>query len=51
MNLDDTDKKLLMLLQEDSKMTTKEIANQLNLSATAVYERIRKLEKNKVIKK
>ncbi|MGL6038036.1 MAG: Lrp/AsnC family transcriptional regulator [Soonwooa sp.] len=51
MNFDDTDKKILMLLQEDSKMTTKEIANQLNLSATAVYERIRKLEKNKVIKK
>lgn len=51
MNLDVTDKKLLMLLQQNAKMTTKEIASQLNLSATAVYERIRKLEKNSVIKK
>lgn len=49
--MDITDKKILNLLQEDAKMTTKEMANSLNLSVTAVYERIRKLEKAKVIRK
>lgn len=49
--LDSIDRKLLNLLQEDSKQTTKELANSLNLSVTAVYERIRKLEKSKIIKK
>lgn len=32
-------------------MTTKELSHYLNLSATAVYERIKKLEKNDVIEK
>lgn len=48
--MDEKDKKLLLLLQEDSKRTTKELANELNLSVTAVFERIKKLEKNKIIK-
>ncbi len=51
MKLDNTDKKILTFLQNDSKMTTKELSLYLNLSATAVYERIKKLEKNNVIKK
>ena len=51
MNLDKTDKKILTYLQKNSKMTTKELSMYLNLSATAVYERIKKLEKNGVIKK
>jgi Lrp/AsnC family transcriptional regulator, leucine-responsive regulatory protein len=51
MKLDNTDKKILTFLQKDSKMTTKELSLYLNLSATAVYERIKKLEKNNVIKK
>ena len=45
MTLDIVDKKLLELLQTDSKQTTKELSNKLNLSVTAVYERIKKLEK------
>ena len=49
MTLDQTDKKLLALLQEDSKKTTKQYALVLNLSTTAVYERIRKLEREGVI--
>ena len=40
-----TDKKLLEYLQQDSKQTNKELSNKLNLSVTAVYERIKKLEK------
>lgn len=49
MVLDATDKKLLALLQEDSKKTTKQYALDLKLSTTAVYERIRKLEREGVI--
>jgi Lrp/AsnC family leucine-responsive transcriptional regulator len=51
MNLDEKDRKLLVLLQKNSKKTTKELANELNLSATAVFERIKKLEKQKIISK
>jgi Lrp/AsnC family leucine-responsive transcriptional regulator len=49
--MDVTDKKLLLLLQNDSKKTTKELSLKLNLSVTAVYERIKKLERDGVIKK
>ena len=45
MIFDATDKKLLELLQKDSKQTNKELSNNLGLSVTAVYERIKKLEK------
>ena len=47
--LDKTDKTLINLLQKDSKQTTKQLSLQLNLSVTAVYERIKKLEKERVI--
>lgn len=49
MNLDPIDKKLLSLLQTSSKKTNKELSIKLNLSVTAVYERIRKLERAGVI--
>jgi Lrp/AsnC family leucine-responsive transcriptional regulator len=51
MNFDETDKKLLLFLQKDCKQTTKELAYKLNLSVTAVYERIKKLENFGVISK
>jgi Lrp/AsnC family leucine-responsive transcriptional regulator len=51
MALDTIDKKLINLLQVDSKQTTKQLSLQLNLSVTAIYERIKKLEKEKIIKK
>lgn len=51
MKLDSLDKKLLFLLQSDSKKTTKELSLKLNLSVTAVYERIKKLEREGIIKK
>ncbi|NVJ89483.1 MAG: Lrp/AsnC family transcriptional regulator [Flavobacteriaceae bacterium] len=47
--LDSIDKKLLNLLQNDCKQTTKQLSLQLNLSVTAVYERIKKLENQKII--
>lgn len=51
MTLDTIDKKLLILLQTDSKKTTKELSLKLNLSVTAVYERIKKLEREGIISK
>jgi len=51
MKLDKRDKKLINLLQNDSKQTTKQLSLQLDLSVTAVYERIKKLEKESVIQK
>ncbi len=50
MKLDELDIKLLGYLQEDCKKTTKEYANRLGLSTTAVYERIKRLEKTGLIK-
>ena len=50
MELDNTDLQLLKMLQEDCKKTTKEYANSLGMSTTAVYERIKRLEKANVIR-
>lgn len=47
--MDSIDKKLLILLQKDSKKTTKELSVKLNLSVTAVYERIKKMEREGII--
>lgn len=49
--MDAIDKKLLGMLQIDSKRTTKELSLKLNLSVTAVYERIKKFERDGVIAK
>ena len=51
MSFDETDRKLLEFLQQDGKQTTKELSHKLNLSVTAVYERIKKLENSGVISK
>tara|TARA_R110000796_G_scaffold88850_3_gene191823 strand:+ start:33592 stop:34050 length:459 start_codon:yes stop_codon:yes gene_type:complete len=51
MKFDEIDSRLLALLQNDCKKTTKEYANSLHLSVTAVYERIKRLEKIGAIKK
>ena len=51
MKFDAIDKKIIELLQIDAKQTNKELSGKLNLSVTAVYERIKKLEKEGIIKK
>jgi Lrp/AsnC family leucine-responsive transcriptional regulator len=51
MALDSIDKKLLFLMQNDCKKTTKELSLKLDLSVTAVYERIKKLEREGIIDK
>lgn len=49
--LDEIDIKLLKRLQNNSNITTKELASHVNLSATPVFERIKKLENEGYIKK
>lgn len=47
--LDSDDIRILSLLQYDARLTNKEIAGKLGKSVTAIHERIRKLEDNKII--
>lgn len=51
MILDKTDQLLLELLQTDAKQSVKALASKVNLSSTAVYERIKNLERKQIIKK
>ncbi len=48
--LDKTDISILRLLQQNARMTVKEIADHVHLSTTPVHERIKWLEKSGVIK-
>ena len=43
--LDEIDKKLLNILQMNSRITIRELSEQLHLSTTPIHERIKKLEK------
>ena len=43
-NLDAIDIKLLKLLQENSRLTTKELSQEVGLSISPVYERVKRLE-------
>ncbi|MDG2448389.1 MAG: Lrp/AsnC family transcriptional regulator [Saprospiraceae bacterium] len=48
--LDKIDQQIIQLLQLNGKATIKEIANKLNLTTSPVFERIKRLEKEKIIK-
>lgn len=50
-NLDKTDIEILLLLQSNSELTTKEVAEKINLSVTPTFERIKKLKNEGFIKK
>ncbi len=50
-HLDDTDIALLRALQQDARLTTKELAVKVNLSSTPVFERIKRLEREGYIKR
>lgn len=43
--LDATDLRILNILQENSNVTTKEIASQLGITTTPIFERVKKLER------
>ena len=49
-SLDEKDLAILRLLQDNARITVKEIADQIHLSTTPVHERIKRLEANGVIK-
>ena len=49
--LDSTDRKILHILQEDAKITNTALAAKFKLTATPVYERVKKMEQSGVISK
>ena len=48
--IDGTDRTILMMLQENARVSNAEIARQVEMAPSAVLERIRKLEERGVIK-
>jgi DNA-binding Lrp family transcriptional regulator len=50
-HLDLTDRQILAILQEDGKITVTALAERLDLTATPVYERVKKMEEAGVISK
>lgn len=49
--LDKVDLQILRILQNNARLTTKELAAQVNLSSTPVFERLKHLEREGYIKK
>ena len=49
--LDETDYKILNLLQKDSRIKIKDISAQLHLSTTPIFERIKKMERAGIIER
>ncbi len=47
--MDKTDRRLLSLLQHNARLTNKELAQDLRLTITPVFERIKRLEKRGII--
>ena len=50
MQTDKTDAKILEILQKDSRSTTQEIADQIGMSASPCWRRIKRLEDEKLIR-
>jgi Lrp/AsnC family leucine-responsive transcriptional regulator len=50
-DLDKKDLKILALLEENARLTTGEIAKELDIPQTTVHNRIKKMRHNKVIKR
>ena len=48
---DSTDMEIMRILQENARLTTKEIARKVHLTTTPVYERMRRLENEGFIKR
>lgn len=47
--MDQMDKSILLLLEENARMTVSEISSKINLSVSAVSERLKKLENTGII--
>lgn len=50
-NIDQIDRQILNILQSSAKITHQEVAQQLSLTRTPVFDRIRKLERRGIIRK
>jgi len=48
--IDDTDRQILALLQEDARIPNAEIARRVGLAPSAIFQRIRKLEEREIIR-
>lgn len=48
--LDDTDRKIVELLQKNARLSNAAIAEQVGLTSSTVYDRVKKLERKGVIK-
>ncbi len=51
MILDDRDRKILMLLQQDSRISNAELADAVGMSASALWRRVRAFEESGVIER
>ena len=49
--IDSTDLQILRVLQENARLTTKELAARVHLSTTPVFDRLKRLERSGFIKK
>lgn len=49
--LDEADRQILRTLQDDARLTTKELAARVGLSSTPVFERLKRLERAGYIKR
>lgn len=49
-SIDATDIKILQELQHNARLTTKELAARVNLSSTPVFERVKRLEREGIIR-
>ena len=48
--LDELDKKIVRILQKEGRLSNKELSERINLTTTPTLERVRRLEKQEVIK-
>lgn len=49
--IDEIDRKIILLLRGNAKLSIKEVAHEIGMTKTPVYERIKKLEKSGIIEK
>ena len=50
MQIDDTDRRILVVLQKNGRMSNAELAEKINLSASACHRRVQRLERDRIIK-
>lgn len=50
MKLDEKDKKIIEILKQNSKLSTQQISKKLRIPITTIHNRIKKLEKQEIIK-